>query len=167
MGYKYYLYIQVDNEKIRSYYEKAIEKFVMNKEENYKDSGFDLFISESFNSNSFVSGSPIKIDHQVCCAVYKEDASERVPTGYYMYPRSSISKTPFRLANSVGIIDSGYRGHLIAKVDNIYNSSYDVSIGDRLFQICTPDLTPFESIEIVDSLDITERGDGGFGSTGK
>ena len=102
------------------------------------------------------------------------------PSGYYMYPRSSISKTPLRLANSVGIIDSGYRGELMAKVDNINGCSCDCSCdneaGDsvdyvvgqhsRLFQVCAPDLSPFASVEIVESLDDTSRGAGGFGSTG-
>ena len=98
------------------------------------------------------------------------------PSGYYMYPRSSISKTPLRLANSVGIIDSGYRGDLMAKVDNINGFSCDSDSGDsvdyvvsqhsRLFQVCAPDLSPFASVEIVDSLDDTTRGAGGFGSTG-
>jgi len=83
-----------------------------------------------------------------------------------MYPRSSISKTPLRLANSVGIIDSGYRGELQAPVDNFSCQKYIVEEGQRLFQICSGDLTPFFNIKIVDSLDQTDRGAGGFGSTG-
>ena len=54
---------------------------------------------------------------------------------YYLYPRSSISKTPLRLCNSVGIIDAGYRGNIMAFVDNI-DEDYD--LGTRLFQLCDP-----------------------------
>ena len=85
--------------------------------------------------------------------------------GYYLYPRSSISKTPLRLANSVGIIDAGYRGNIMAKVDNISDTEYIIKKGDRLFQICMPDLRPFKVV--IDDVAIdTVRGAGGFGSTG-
>ncbi len=85
--------------------------------------------------------------------------------GYYLYPRSSISKTPLRLANSVGIIDAGYRGNIMAKVDNISDDSYIIKKGDRLFQICMPDLRPFNVVLGNVAVD-TARGAGGFGSTG-
>ena len=90
----------------------------------------------------------------------------RLPTAFYMYPRSSLSKTPLRLANSVGIIDAGYRGELMAVLDNRKtDGSYAVGKGQRLMQICMPNLEPFQ-VQLVDSLDETERGEGGFGSTG-
>ena len=56
-------------------------------------------------------------------------------------PRSSISKTPLRLANSIGLIDGGYRGEIMAMCDNIKTDSYTVEKGQRLFQIvcdCSP-----------------------------
>lgn len=87
------------------------------------------------------------------------------PCGYYMYPRSSISKTSMRLANSVGIIDSGYRGHLIAMVDTEPNTS--LKKYERYFQICAPNLCPI-FVKMVDQIDTnTSRGSGGFGSTGR
>jgi dUTP pyrophosphatase len=97
-------------------------------------------------------------------------------SGYYLYPRSSIVKTPFRLSNSVGIIDSGYRGEIMAVVDNINAAHNDMKTCitqymppmSRMFQICSPTLEPF-MVKIVDSeekLGFTERGSGGFGSTG-
>lgn len=97
--------------------------------------------------------------------------------GYYLYPRSSIVKTSIRLANSVGIIDSGYRGEIMAVVDKHDTSNdwktvlnRDCKQYDRLFQICAGDLKPFR-VEIVESecelSCVTERGDGGFGSTGR
>jgi dUTPase len=81
------------------------------------------------------------------------------------------------MANSVGIIDSGYRGNLLAKVDILTRKGEDgpENIGkqSRLFQICAHNLLPFKTIQLVDKSDkrfrkkATSRGDGGFGSTGK
>ena len=89
------------------------------------------------------------------------------PCSYMLFPRSSISKTPLRLSNSIGLIDSGYRGELLAVVDNISSEKYEVKKGDRLFQIVNKDLVPFEEIVETEKLDETDRGDGGFGSTGR
>ena len=80
-------------------------------------------------------------------------------------PRSSISKTPIRLCNSVGLIDAGYRGEIMAAVDNIKQEDYTISVGQRLFQIVAMDGSPL-SFELVDELSSTSRGAGGFGSTG-
>ena len=83
-----------------------------------------------------------------------------------LVPRSSIFRTPLRQANNIGIIDSGYRGRIMVPVDNRSNRDYFIDAGDRLFQLVHPSLKPI-SIEIVKELDETERGSGGFGSTGK
>jgi dUTP pyrophosphatase len=121
---------------------------------SHPNSGFDLAspisvqVSETF-----------KLDFKVKGAMYEND----LPIGYYLYARSSICKTSLRLANSVGIIDSGYRGNIMAYFDVIKNDN--VEVYQRLVQICAADLTPFK-VELVDSLDETERGEGGFGSTG-
>jgi dUTP pyrophosphatase len=101
-------------------------------------------------------------------------------TGYYMYPRSSLSKTQLRLANSTGIIDAGYRGHLMAMFDvvNIDESvnnpdriaDYFGEKFDRYIQICAPGLVPI-LVEVVNDVsqlgEETERGSGGFGSSGR
>lgn len=85
--------------------------------------------------------------------------------GYYIYPRSSMgSKTPLRMSNSTGIMDSGYRGNVIGLVDNLSNEPYEIKKGTRLFQLCAPGLANPE-VKLVESLDETERGSGGFGST--
>tara|TARA_B100000900_G_C20591082_1_gene721612 strand:+ start:1586 stop:2140 length:555 start_codon:yes stop_codon:yes gene_type:complete len=89
---------------------------------------------------------------------------EKTNCSYYLYPRSSLSKTPLRMSNSTGIIDAGYRGNIIAKVDNISNDEYRIEKGTRLFQICSPSLEEIE-LEVVDELSDTTRGSGGFGST--
>jgi dUTP pyrophosphatase len=75
--------------------------------------------------------------------------------------------TPLMLANSVGIIDSGYRGPIIGAFRNV-SHTYVVDQYTRLLQICAPDLRPI-IVELVGEnfFDNTCRGDGGFGSTGK
>ena len=96
------------------------------------------------------------------------------PVSFYLYPRSSIGKTPLRMSNSVGIIDSGYRGHIIAAFDappefTCKGGSYTVDAYQRLVQICPPDLSYPIYVELVDAIEDlgqTERGEGGFGSTG-
>jgi dUTP pyrophosphatase len=121
------------------------------------DSGFDLYVPADITVQP---GCTATIDHRIIC-------SPQFPGGYYLYPRSSISKTPLRLANSVGIIDNGYRGSIMAKVDNRGTEPYTVRRGERLFQICHPSLLPL-TVQLVESVDMdTERGAGGFGSTTK
>ena len=70
------------------------------------------------------------------------------------------------MANSIGLIDGGYRGEIMAICDNIKNFEYTVKKGDRLFQIVATDSSPIE-YELVKSLTETSRGSGGFGSTGR
>ena len=92
------------------------------------------------------------------------------PVGYYLYPRSSTgSKTPLRMANSVGIIDSGYRGNIIAVFDNWLDDDYTVQASSRVVQLCPPNLTHPIVVRLVNEeseLGVTTRGNGGFGSTG-
>jgi dUTP pyrophosphatase len=95
----------------------------------------------------------------------------QIPEGFVglIFPRSSIRNTDLTLSNSVGVVDSGYRGELqatfnkkgVAKKDG----GYVYMVGDRVAQIM---IIPHPSIEFeeVNDLSDTERGDGGFGSTG-
>lgn len=85
--------------------------------------------------------------------------------GYDLYARSSLSKTPLIMGNHVGIIDYGYRGEIMAAVKNLSSEPYTVESGVRLFQLCLPHRQPFK-VEIVEVLNDTVRGEGGFGSTG-
>ena len=78
-------------------------------------------------------------------------------------------KTTLRLANSAGIIDSGYRGNLCGVFDNNCDSISGVDKYQRLLQICSPTLEPL-FVKVIDDLSFfenTDRGDGGFGSTGR
>lgn len=136
------------------------EQFYNTKKNYASDSGFDLYCTKEVTIDPWQVGT---IDSGIACSPFVRN-DEKV-SGYYLYPRSSISKTPLMLANSVGIIDSSYRGPILSKVRNMSDKPYTVKEGTSLFQLCSPNLRPFEEIIFVDELDQTERGDGGFGST--
>jgi len=143
------------------------------------DAGFDLFVPCDIVSNSEskeeIRDNKYKVDHKVVCsALMMTDSGRQFNTGYYLYPRSSITKTNLRLANSVGIIDSGYRGHLIGVFDYINDidsssSTKIITAYDRVLQVCAPGLVPIlvEMVENIDSLGATDRGNNGFGSSGR
>jgi len=191
---KLYVDDDTDNE-LKNVYINAIDnhnnKLINNPQ--YIDAGFDLFApgNEGYDFNIWgdtlrfhgpgrENMNPVnKVDFKVCCsAQIVTDTNKRFNTGYYMYPRSSLSKTRLRLANSTGIIDAGYRGHLIGMFDvvNISDTIRDRDADyygkkfDRYLQICAPGLIPI-LVELVNNKEdlgeITERGDGGFGSTGR
>ena len=141
----------------------------------YIDSGFDLFC---VNDLTLQPKQTHFIDLGIQCSAYlplisnntynnpiNTQTTQFIPSAFYLYPRSSLSNTPLRLANSVGIIDSGYRGNIIAAVDHIGNDIYQLHKGQRLFQICSPQLSPIH-VTFTDKLDTTLRGSGAFGSTG-
>mgnify|MGYP000940157032 FL=1 len=124
------------------------------------DAGLDLYCPGDME---ILPGQTVKIDFKIQCEGLSDNDDRNVC--YYLYPRSSISKTPLRLANSVGIIDSGYRGNLMAVVDNISKEHFQIQRGQRLFQICGRYLEPIH-LTLVEELSDSERGNGGFGSTG-
>lgn len=98
--------------------------------------------------------------------VYRTGLAFEIPDGHVglLFPRSSVSKTGLSLRNSVGVVDSGYRGEVIFKfAGNSNQPAYEV--GDRVGQII---ILPYPDIEfeMVNKLNETSRGSGGFGSTG-
>ena len=130
---------------------------------NPGDSGLDLFFPEDVTIEPGKLGQ--LVDLQIQCEAMTRNGS--ISLSYYLYPRSSMgAKTSLRLANSVGIIDAGYRGTLKAIVDNIdTENKVVIEKGTRLFQICSPTLEPI-TYEVVETLSETSRGSGGLGSTG-
>lgn len=171
--------------KIKYISTSVLHNINMTQNPEFIDAGFDLFTPTQItpttagcNKIDFgVIGSATLITNTYANSDLEEPYVEH-STGYYMYPRSSLSKTRLRLANSVGIIDSSYRGHLIGAFDYFPSSSSTgtstdadtVLKYDRLVQICAPSLIPIY-VEIVDNIEClgvkTQRGDGGFGSTGR
>ena len=119
------------------------------------DAGLDLYVLENM---VFHPDDTLKIKFGITCE--PDDGK-----AYYLFPRSSISKTPLRMANSIGLIDGGYRGEIMAVCDNIKNEEYHLKEGQRLFQLVAADSSPIE-FELREKLTETSRGDGGFGSTG-
>ena len=163
------------------------------------DAGFDLVtplqsegeeVIKCYGPNNSLNKNPVnKIDFKIKCAARmmvdikrNNQKMKYFYTGFYLDPRSSISKTKLRLANSRGIIDAGYRGNLIGMFDVVNMNSdqekknefqdadYYIKKYDCLVQICAPGLEPI-FVEILDKIEDlgtnTERGDGGFGSTSK
>ena len=93
----------------------------------------------------------------------------QLPEGWLalIIPRSSIgAKTPLRLSNSVGLIDSGYRGELGILYDNISDEEYTVNAGDRIAQLLVMPSYRFQA-KVVDILADSDRGETGFGDSGK
>jgi dUTP pyrophosphatase len=125
------------------------------------DAGMDLVATSIISNTTFD-------------VTYGTGIAMEIPKGFVglVFPRSSIRKTDLALTNSVGVIDSGYRGEIQATFKKIYGKNdvrideADYKAGDRIAQIM---IIPHPTIEFVevDELSNTERGEGGFGSTGK
>jgi len=130
------------------------------------DAGLDLFCVED---QEVAANSTAWVNLGIKVAAYRDHESGKRPApslAFLVLPRSSISKTPLRVANSIGLIDAGYRGCLIAALDNRSDKPYTIKSGDRLMQAVAFDGSPI-TFELVESLDQTSRGTGGYGSTNK
>ena len=160
------LYVDKEMPELKEKYKKAVVAHNQKMKDDFPDAGFDLFVPESFTIPAHKSLE--KVNLHVKGAMF----GRGLPLSYFTYPRSSIYKLPLRLANSVGIIDSGYRGNLMAMFDNHGGGDDGLSMKieqyQRLIQICGPNLTSFlvELVENEEDLGLTDRGTGGFGSTG-
>ena len=111
------------------------------------DAGLDVYIVEDQIINP---GETTRIKLGISCENIHRKA-------YFLMPRSSISKTPLRLANSVGLIDSGYRGEIMAAVDNIKDIPHRLEVGQRLFQIVAMDGSEIH-FDLTEELSQTSRG---------
>lgn len=118
------------------------------------DAGLDLVATSviNFDKEQVTYGTGIAIE---------------IPEGYVglVFPRSSIRKYEQYLSNSVGVIDSGYRGEIQATFNSRYYADVKYKVGDKIAQLI---IMPYPSIEFEETneLSSTDRGDGGFGSTG-
>lgn len=197
--YDRYMYLKIyvtGSEKLKQKYIESANNHneKLRKEPEFIDAGFDIFLPPNdkktreihgnlvpFYSTGWEDVGPVnKVNFQIKCSAQMHTQHRIYNTGYYVHPRSSLSKTHLRLANSTGIIDAGYRGNLLGMFDVVNidetklsddrEAEYFANEYDRLLQICAPDLIPVV-VEIVDSVDdlgkLTSRGEGGFGSTGR
>lgn len=115
------------------------------------DAGMDLTAVEAYEEGMWIT--------------YRTGLAMEIPQCYVglLFPRSSVYKTGQQLSNCVGVIDSGYRGEIMMKFSR---SSRQYSVGDRVGQII---LMPYPQVQFeqVDDLSDSERGTGGYGSTGQ
>jgi dUTP pyrophosphatase len=122
------------------------------------DAGLDLTAVEMYSTPDYIG--------------YKTGLAIEIPKGYVglLFPRSSNSKKHLLLANSVGVVDSGYRGEIELRFKIASNTSENFleiyKVGDKVAQLM---ILPYPSIEFeeVEELSDTARGEGGFGSSGK
>ena len=162
----YTLNIKPENNEVKTMYENHGHF-------NDGDSGIDLFTPKDIE---IMPGETKLIDLEIKCSMNESLCGS--PVSYLLHPRSSIVKTPLILHNSTGIIDAGYRGNIKAAIHHLITKEslkrvlvgeglnpYIIKKGSRLVQICSP-LYNSIKMNIVKELDITERGEGGFGSTG-
>lgn len=121
------------------------------------DAAADMYAMEDVTIPVHSTGTPVKTGVHI-----------QLPEGWvaFILPRSSIgAKTPLRLSNSAGVIDSGYRGEVRALYDNISDEPYQIHKGDRIAQMLVMPSYRFKA-NVVDSLEDSDRGEAGFGSTG-
>jgi len=133
---------------------KLHEDAVMPKYAHYGDAAVDLVAVRQWedNANNMCYGTGIAVE---------------IPDGYVglLFPRSSVSKTNLRLCNSVGVIDSGYRGEIMLKFDRRGFVDNTYSVGDRVGQLMILPVPSIQFIE-VDELSSSIRNTGGYGSSG-
>ena len=149
--YQLNVLINSSNPRVKEYYEAFTSH-------HDGDSGVDLYNFKDIPVDFLRVGTA---DFEIKCEMIDTTTNEY--TSYYLVPRSSLSKTSFQLANSVGIIDAGYRGNLMAKVRCFDENGAVLRQGSH-FQIVAPNLNPIK-VSVVDYLSDTSRNDGGFGST--
>lgn len=129
------------------------------------DSGLDLFIVQD---QIIPAGETKLVDLGISCQLRGFDISTNGPVKYYsynMYPRSSISKTPLRLANGVGLCDRDFLGVLKAPLHNTGTTDFTIKKGERYVQLARADLGEI-SFELVEDFNrTTTRNTDGFGST--
>lgn len=179
------LFVDTDDIELKQKYLDYIEKRRNNiiQEIDYIDAGVDIFTPIDIHCQSHPK-TVIPVDYQIVCAAsivksaYRGAPKVTYNTGFYVFPRSSISNSNNRLSNCTGVFDSGYRGHVIGKFDLIDETDAHghpltrqsiIHKYDRRLQICAPNLQPI-MVELVHSIEElgkkTSRGSGGFGSTG-
>ena len=156
---KYKLWLVVEDEEFQK---TPFYDFSVQIDDDNLNAGFDLFTAEDFN----VAG-PALVSLGVRAMMTRVDTDE--PVHYWLAPRSSIYKSGYIMANSLGVIDRSYRGILKAPVVRVAGegASFGFRRGERHFQILAPDMGHITTVIRCSELPMTARGDGGFGSTGR
>jgi dUTP pyrophosphatase len=134
---------------------KTLENAVSPKKAHITDTGYDLCIVK-------------KVKEENGMILYDTGIAVQPPLGYYfeLVGRSSISKTGYIVANSIGIIDASFTGSLKVALIKINKDAPDIELPARIVQLIPRQLIHLEAVE-VDDLNNTTRADGGFGSSGQ
>ena len=127
------------------------------------DAGYDLFAREDF---IVYRSTKKKQGVNVGYSIHDTGVHIEIPKGYVGFLKSKSGLNVKRGLTSEGVIDSGYTGSIVVKLYNHTAHAYKVHKGDKITQlVLLPIFTP--ELKQVDALEDTERGDGGFGSTGR
>jgi len=167
------LKMAIPNEELKSKYNDLITKHNQNMMGHvFPDSGFDLLFPNDVHFDNELISKFVNLNVKTEMLYVNCSRQTFSNCAFYVFPRSSISKTPLLLANHTGIIDAGYRGDLIGAFRWLKPSKddyeYSVQQYTRLLQVCHPTLCPIYVVIVDESeLSSSERGTGGFGSTGK
>jgi deoxyuridine 5'-triphosphate nucleotidohydrolase len=153
----YNMYMKIIGEYPKLKFMKISENAVTPTKANFSDVGFDLSIigvSKQFNSKTKLYNTGIKLN---------------IPVGYYVeiVPRSSISKSGYILANSIGIIDCSYKGELFVALAKLADEIPDIEFPFKCCQLIMKKQVYPELVELKESHEIetSKRSDGGFGSS--
>ena len=160
-----FIYVDPTNVVLYNAYEKHITAHNHKIDTDpFPDSGFDIIVPKTHHLQPNISFAAQMVDFEI----KTEMQFDEKPAAFYVFPRSSISKTPLMLANHTGIIDAGYRGNIKGAFRNLDpNSEYIMEVHTKVLQICHPSLCPIRVfLKNTDSWTKTSRGEGGFGSTG-
>jgi deoxyuridine 5'-triphosphate nucleotidohydrolase len=167
--YRHFLQL-LNSERPTLKFVKITEDALTPSKTNFSDVGFDLsIIGEhsviSKKNCTLVTGSAYNIP---ITKLYRTGIKLEIPVGYYVeiVPRSSLSKTGYMMANSIGIIDCSYKGELLVALAKINRNALDIQFPFRCCQLIMrkqifADMVEIQQTELTDS----NRGEGGFGST--
>ena len=135
---------------------KLREDAVIPKKAHITDTGYDLWVLDEYK----------RLDNGV--VMYSTGLQIEPPSGFYfeIVPRSSIIKSGHIQANSVGVVDYGYRGELFVPLLKVDENSPDLELPKKIGQLVLRQINTCEFVE-TDNLNGTRRGEGGFGSTDK
>lgn len=171
------LYVNNENNDLVEMYKLHVNnhnKSMLNDE--YPNSGFDIFLPKDRSFDIELLTTMINFEIKTEMQYYDTTQNLVEKSAFYIFPRSSLSKTPLMLSNHTGIIDCGYRGWIQGAFR--WLNSLPIKLHDkhtefflekysRILQICHPSLCPI-IVELVNETELssTTRGTGGFGSTG-
>jgi dUTP pyrophosphatase len=176
--------VQVQQPKPANYYALELFPLTAESEKHYRKLFGNGIVNDRADDNAGVDLYTMSVEDKGAAKVVHTGVAAKLidvdtgkPVHYYLAPRSSIWKSGVTMANSMGIIDSSYRGELMGACIPIVSvgeegelvTAVDIKEGDRLFQVLAPGMGWIRKVVVLSKseLDTTSRGAGGFGSTGK